>query len=79
MAGILIWEFVVYIRFEYSFFTGKRKFRSSFLLYLAARWFPMLAIIVILVGFDSANRINCQAYVISVFVRIWTTSLTTCS
>ncbi|KAH9032863.1 hypothetical protein EDB85DRAFT_1953302 [Lactarius pseudohatsudake] len=79
MAGILIWEFVVYIGFEYSFFTGKRKFRSSFLLYLAARWFPMLAIIVILVGFDSANRINCQAYVISVFVRIWTTSLTTCS
>ncbi|KAH9052176.1 hypothetical protein EDB87DRAFT_1581956 [Lactarius vividus] len=31
MAGILIWEFVVYIGFEYSFFAGKRKFRSSFL------------------------------------------------
>ncbi|KAH8990014.1 hypothetical protein EDB86DRAFT_2831316 [Lactarius hatsudake] len=80
MAGILIWEFVVYIGFEYSFFTGKRKFRSSFLecgminsswftqLYLGARWFPMFAIIVILVGFDSANRINCQAYVISLFL-----------
>ncbi|KAH8984968.1 hypothetical protein EDB86DRAFT_2833301 [Lactarius hatsudake] len=80
MAGILIWEFVVYIGFEYSFFTGKRKFRSSFLecgminsswftqLYLGARWFPMFAIIVILVGFDSANRINCQACVISLFL-----------
>ncbi|KAH9032859.1 hypothetical protein EDB85DRAFT_1163248 [Lactarius pseudohatsudake] len=68
MAGILIWESVVYIGFEYSFFTGKRKFRSSFLLYLGARWFPMFAIIVILVGFDSANRINCQAYVIFVFL-----------
>ncbi|KAH9032865.1 hypothetical protein EDB85DRAFT_2274910 [Lactarius pseudohatsudake] len=31
MAGILIWELVVYIGFEYSFLTGKRKFRSSFL------------------------------------------------
>ncbi|KAH8990024.1 hypothetical protein EDB86DRAFT_3104211, partial [Lactarius hatsudake] len=68
MAGILIWELVVYIGFEYSFFTGKRKFRSSFLLYLGARWFPMFAIIVILVGFDSANQINCQAYVIFVFL-----------
>ncbi|KAH8984967.1 hypothetical protein EDB86DRAFT_3105866 [Lactarius hatsudake] len=68
MAGILIWELVVYIEFEYSFFTGKRKFRSSFLLYLGARWFPMFAIIVILVGFDSANQINCQAYVIFVFL-----------
>ncbi|KAH9173109.1 hypothetical protein EDB89DRAFT_2242500 [Lactarius sanguifluus] len=68
MAGILIWEFVVYIGFEYSFFAGKRQFCSSFLLYLGARWFPMFAIIVILVGFDSANRINCQAYVISIFL-----------
>ncbi|KAH9015576.1 hypothetical protein EDB84DRAFT_1443389 [Lactarius hengduanensis] len=29
--GALIWEFVVNIGFEYSVFTGKRKFRSSFL------------------------------------------------
>ncbi|KAH9019174.1 hypothetical protein EDB85DRAFT_583104 [Lactarius pseudohatsudake] len=62
MAGILIWELVVYIGFEYSFLTGKRKFRSSFLLYLGARWFPLFAIIVILVGFDSANQINCQLF-----------------
>ncbi|KAH9069363.1 hypothetical protein EDB83DRAFT_2314400 [Lactarius deliciosus] len=70
--GVLIWEFVVNIGFEYSVFTGKRKFRSSFLecgmvnsswyiqLYLAARWFPLFTIIGILVRFDSANRINCQ-------------------
>ncbi|KAH9041780.1 hypothetical protein EDB85DRAFT_1382213 [Lactarius pseudohatsudake] len=31
--GALIWEFVVNIGFEYSVFTGKRKFRSSFLLF----------------------------------------------
>ncbi|KAH9032906.1 hypothetical protein EDB85DRAFT_2145301 [Lactarius pseudohatsudake] len=68
MGGVLIWEFVVNIGFEYSVFTGKRKFRSSFLLYLGARWFPLFAIIGILVRFDSANRINCQAYVVSAFL-----------
>ncbi|KAH9173131.1 hypothetical protein EDB89DRAFT_808837 [Lactarius sanguifluus] len=66
--GVLIWEFVVNIGFEYSVFTGKRKFRSSFLLYLAARWCPLLCVITILVGFDSANRINCQAVVVFVFL-----------
>ncbi|KAH9080309.1 hypothetical protein EDB83DRAFT_2548023, partial [Lactarius deliciosus] len=65
MSGILFWEFVTNIGFEYSVFTGKRKFRSSFLLYLGARWFPLFCIISILVGFDSANQINCQAYAIS--------------
>ncbi|KAH9032843.1 hypothetical protein EDB85DRAFT_1890457 [Lactarius pseudohatsudake] len=29
--GVLLWEFVVNIGFEYSVFTGRRKFRSSFL------------------------------------------------
>ncbi|KAH8985480.1 hypothetical protein EDB92DRAFT_1361818 [Lactarius akahatsu] len=66
--GVLIWEFVVNIGFEYSVFTGKRKFRSSFLLYLAARWCPLFCVITILVGFDSVNRINCQAVVIFVFL-----------
>ncbi|KAH9069375.1 hypothetical protein EDB83DRAFT_472663 [Lactarius deliciosus] len=66
--GLFLWEFVVNIRFEYSVFTGKRKFRSSFLLYLGVRWCPLFCVITILVGFDSANRINCQAFVISVFL-----------
>ncbi|KAH9040295.1 hypothetical protein EDB83DRAFT_1651582 [Lactarius deliciosus] len=68
MSGILIWEFVVYIGFECSVFTGKRSFRSSFLLYLGARWCPLFCIVTILVGFDSANQINCQVYAVSVFL-----------
>ncbi|KAH9080320.1 hypothetical protein EDB83DRAFT_2513231 [Lactarius deliciosus] len=68
MSGILFWEFVINIEFEYSVFAGKRNFRSSFLLYLGARWLPLLCVITILVGFDSANQINCQAYAISVFL-----------
>ncbi|KAI9436275.1 hypothetical protein H4582DRAFT_2078879 [Lactarius indigo] len=66
--GVLLWEFVVNIGFEYSVFTGERKFRSSFLLYLAVRWCPLFCSITILVGFDSVSRINCQAYVNFVFV-----------
>ncbi|KAH8990046.1 hypothetical protein EDB86DRAFT_3245032 [Lactarius hatsudake] len=35
--GLFLWEFVVNLGFEYSVFTGKRKFRSSFLLYLGGQ------------------------------------------
>ncbi|KAH9002787.1 hypothetical protein EDB86DRAFT_212121 [Lactarius hatsudake] len=71
MSGILFWEFVINIGFEFSVFTGKRKFRSSFLLYLGARWCPLFCAITILVGFDSMTRLKfyrCQAYAISVFL-----------
>ncbi|KAH9030084.1 hypothetical protein EDB84DRAFT_1676997 [Lactarius hengduanensis] len=60
--GALIWEFVVNIGFEYAVVTGKRKFRSSFLLYLGARWCPLFCVITILVGFDPVHRINCQLF-----------------
>ncbi|KAI9436279.1 hypothetical protein H4582DRAFT_466082 [Lactarius indigo] len=66
--GVLIWEFVVNIGFEFSVFTGKRNFRSSFLLYLVARWSPLLCVIIALVGLDPVNRVNCQATVILVFL-----------
>ncbi|KAH9056780.1 hypothetical protein EDB87DRAFT_1833528, partial [Lactarius vividus] len=66
--GVLLWEFIVNIGFEYSVFTGKRSFRSSFFLYLGARWCPLFCVITILIGLNSANRINCQAIVTSVFL-----------
>ncbi|KAI9436272.1 hypothetical protein H4582DRAFT_2099969 [Lactarius indigo] len=66
--GVLIWEFVVNVGFEFDVFTGKRKFRSSFLLYLGARWCPLFCLITVLVGLDPVNRINCQAFVIFVFL-----------
>ncbi|KAI9436280.1 hypothetical protein H4582DRAFT_466502 [Lactarius indigo] len=66
--GALLWEFVVNVGFEIDVFTGKRKFRSSFLLYLGARWCPLFCVITILVGFDPVNQINCQAFVIFVFL-----------
>lgn len=68
IGGVLIWEFVVNVGFDYSFFSGKRKFRSSFLLYLGARLFPLFAVLGIFVGLDSARQINCQANAIFVFI-----------
>ncbi|KAH9173110.1 hypothetical protein EDB89DRAFT_2229013 [Lactarius sanguifluus] len=68
MAGIIIWELVVNIGFEYSVFTRKRNFRSSFLLYLGARWFPLFAVISTLVGCNAGNRINCQANITLTFL-----------
>ncbi|KAI9436302.1 hypothetical protein H4582DRAFT_2130152 [Lactarius indigo] len=67
VLGVLLWELVVNIGFDYSVFAGKRMFRPSFFLYLGARWCPLFCVITILVGFDSANQINCQAFVIFVF------------
>ncbi|KAI9436305.1 hypothetical protein H4582DRAFT_2078899 [Lactarius indigo] len=65
--GVIIWEFVVNIGFEYSVFTGKRKFRSSFLLYLGVRWWALLSVITVLVGIDPVNQVNCQAVIIFIF------------
>ncbi|KAI9436299.1 hypothetical protein H4582DRAFT_2099974 [Lactarius indigo] len=66
--GVLIWEFVVNFGFEFSVFTGKRKFRSSFLLYLGARWCALVSVITVLVGLDPVNRVNCQAVVVFIFL-----------
>jgi len=68
MGGLFIWEFLVNIEFDYSFFTGRRKFRPSFLLYLGARCCPLFAVIAIFVALDSTHQINCQAYIIFVFI-----------
>ncbi|KAI9436249.1 hypothetical protein H4582DRAFT_464189 [Lactarius indigo] len=66
--GVLLWEFVVNIGFEYSVLTGRRKFRPSFLLYLGARWCPLFCVISILVGFNSANQVNCQTFIVVAFL-----------
>ncbi|KAH9002786.1 hypothetical protein EDB86DRAFT_2827162 [Lactarius hatsudake] len=65
MSGILFWEFVTNIGFEYSGLHGEAKVS---LVIFGARWCPLFCVITILVGFDSVNQINCQAYGISVFL-----------
>jgi hypothetical protein len=69
MGGVYIWEFFVYLGFEYSVITRKRKFTWSFLLYLGCRWCALLAITLQIIGLDVSHKIDCQAWVLSAFVR----------
>ncbi|KAI0268893.1 hypothetical protein BC834DRAFT_658640 [Gloeopeniophorella convolvens] len=67
MAGILIWEFVINLPFDVSVITGKRKFRWTFVLYMGCRWWPILCISIMLLGFDVNRKIDCDGWVVSVF------------
>lgn len=68
MGGVYIWEFILYLGFEYSVFTRKRKFTWSFLLYLGCRWCALLAVTLLIMGLDVSHKIDCQAWVVSAFV-----------
>lgn len=68
IGGVYIWEFVLYLGFEYSVITKKRKFTWSFLLYLGCRWCSLLAITLQMMGIDVSHKIDCQAWVVSTFV-----------
>ncbi|KAI0257954.1 hypothetical protein BC834DRAFT_976124 [Gloeopeniophorella convolvens] len=65
--GILIWELVINLPFNISIFTGKRKVRWTFMLYLGCRWWPILCVAIMLVGLDVSHKINCVGWIVSVF------------
>lgn len=67
MGGLFIWEFLLNLDFEYSIMSGRRKFTRTSLIYIASRWFTLLLIIVEFLGFDSSQRIDCQAQVSTLF------------
>ncbi|KAH9998613.1 hypothetical protein BJV77DRAFT_702124 [Russula vinacea] len=49
-AGIYIWEFVTTLDFEWEIYTGKRPWRWSFIVYVAARVLALACIILSLWG-----------------------------
>ncbi|KAI0259258.1 hypothetical protein BC834DRAFT_1045400 [Gloeopeniophorella convolvens] len=67
MTGISIWEILINLPFDLSIFTGKRRFRWTFMLYLGCRWSPIFCLTAMLVGFDVSHKINCMAWVVSVY------------
>ncbi|KAI0256385.1 hypothetical protein BJV78DRAFT_1350046 [Lactifluus subvellereus] len=67
LGGLYIWEFVTNLGYEYAIITGKRKLTRSFPLYLGCRWFPLIAIVVQFIGFDSSHENDCQAMVTMTF------------
>jgi len=67
MGGIYIWEFFTTLWFEWQIITGKRKYPWSIWLYSGCRLTALVAIVVIFVGFDATEPLNCKVWLTSVF------------
>ncbi|KAF9522120.1 hypothetical protein CPB83DRAFT_899916 [Crepidotus variabilis] len=60
LFGLLIWEYLTSLDFEWEFITGKRQFRWPMILYFLGRYIQMFAITGALVGLDSTSELQCQ-------------------
>jgi hypothetical protein len=54
------WEFVTTLDFEWEVYTGRRPWRWSFIVYVAARVLALICIILSLVGFNLTRQFNCN-------------------
>jgi len=70
-AGIYIWEFVTTLDFEWEVYTGRRPWRWSFVVYVAARVLALICIILSLVGFNLTRQFNCNTWVRLVLFTAW--------
>jgi len=67
MGGIYIWEYFTTLWFEWQIITGKRKYRWTIGLYSGCRFAALVAIIVIFVGFDATQPLDCKVWLTSVY------------
>lgn len=70
-AGLYIWEYITTLDFEWEVYTGRRQWRWSFLVYIAARLFALSCIVVSLVGFNLTREFNCALWFRSVLISAW--------
>ncbi|KAH9962866.1 hypothetical protein BC827DRAFT_1375620 [Russula dissimulans] len=70
-AGIYIWEFVTTLEFEWEVYTGRRPWRWSFVVYVAARVLALVCVIISLMGFSLTREFNCDAWLRSVLFTAW--------
>ncbi|KAH9177244.1 hypothetical protein EDB89DRAFT_1521740 [Lactarius sanguifluus] len=61
-GGIYIWEWVSTVPFEWEVFTGRRRFRWSFVAYELCRTMALASIITLIAGFNITHRFNCEAW-----------------
>jgi hypothetical protein len=54
------WEYVTTVDFEWEVYTGRRPWRWSFVVYLLARVFALIAIILSLMGLNVTREYNCD-------------------
>ncbi|KAH8103101.1 hypothetical protein BXZ70DRAFT_772096 [Cristinia sonorae] len=60
LAGIYFWEFVISLKFDWMFLTGKKKFQWPMIFYFLNRYCLFFALIGILIALDSTEKVACQ-------------------
>jgi len=70
-SGLYIWEFVTTLGFEWEVYTGRRPWRWSFIVYIAARLLALFAVILSLVGFNVTREFNCNLWFRAVLFTGW--------
>ncbi|CAL1698753.1 unnamed protein product [Somion occarium] len=66
VVGVYLWEFLQSLDFDWSFLSGKRKFKWVMTFYFLVRYTALAAFLTSLVVFDVKTEINCKA-VLAVF------------
>lgn len=61
LAGLYFWEWLVSLDFEWSFFTGKRRFHYPALFYFLNRYCLLFTMVGILIALDTVQEVNCQS------------------
>jgi hypothetical protein len=59
-TAYLRWEFLSTLDFEWEVFTGRRPWKWSFVVYLAARLLALMSVILTLIGFNLTTQFNCN-------------------
>ncbi|KAH9993250.1 hypothetical protein BJV77DRAFT_999543 [Russula vinacea] len=67
MGGLYIWEYFTTIWFEWQIITGRRRCRWTIWLYSGCRLAALLAMILVFVGFDAVQPLDCKVWLISVY------------
>ncbi|KAI0288473.1 hypothetical protein BC826DRAFT_687204 [Russula brevipes] len=63
VAGLYIWEFVTTLDYEWSIFSGRRRYRWTIWIYSFTRVATLIAVILAIVAFDAKLPHTCQAFV----------------
>ena len=65
-----MWEYVTTLDFEWEVYMGRRQWRWSFLVYVAARLLALSCIIVSLVGFNLTREFDCAVRVLGMCRKV---------
>ncbi|KAA1472438.1 hypothetical protein DENSPDRAFT_181446 [Dentipellis sp. KUC8613] len=61
LLGLYIWEWFTSLEFEWSFLSGKRRFRWPLIFYFIGRYSLLMALVGIAIALNVQTEVNCQA------------------